>query len=83
MVSLLCQLTLAYEVVLLLRIVLSWFPLQSGGLLAKVNRFFVAATDPVLLPLRRLLPNTGAIDLSPLVALLVLEIVVRQLVLRC
>jgi YggT family protein len=82
-VRLLCDLVLLYEVAIILRIVLSWFPLRSGGFPAKANGVLVAVTDPVLVPLRRILPRTGLIDLSPLVALLALEIVVRQLILRC
>jgi YggT family protein len=81
--AILCQLTLLYEVAIILRIVFSWFPISQGGPVAKVNGVLVAVTDPVLVPLRRVLPSTGVIDLSPLVALLTLEIVVRQLVLRC
>jgi YggT family protein len=81
--AILCQLTLLYEVAIILRIVFSWFPISQGGAMAKVNGVLVAVTDPVLGPLRRVLPSTGVIDLSPLVALLTLEIVVRQLLLRC
>ena len=31
--------------------------------------------DPVLRPIRRLMPNTGAIDFSPLVLIIVLQII--------
>ncbi len=33
-----------------------------------------AMTEPVLRPIRRLLPNTGAVDLSPIFVLLALSI---------
>jgi YggT family protein len=82
-VRLLCDLVLLYEAAIILRIVLSWFPLRPGGFPARANVVLVTLTDPVLAPLRRVLPRTGVIDLSPLVALLALEIVVRQLILRC
>ena len=36
-----------------------------------INRFL----DPVLRPIRNLLPNTGAIDFSPLVLIIVLNII--------
>lgn len=81
--NILCQLALLFEVAIILRIVFSWFPITSGGGVARVNGFLITVTDPVLAPLRRILPKTGVIDLSPLVAILTIEIVVRQLILRC
>jgi YggT family protein len=81
--GLLCQLVLLFEVALFARVILSWFPLQPGGAMAKVNRFLVRVTDPVLEPVRRVLPRMGMFDLSPIIVFLVLEIVVRGLILRC
>jgi len=81
--SLLCQLVLLFEVALFARVILSWFPLQRGGAMAKVNGFLVRVTDPVLEPVRRVLPRMGMFDLSPIIVFLVLEIVVRGLVLQC
>jgi YggT family protein len=43
----------------------------------------VKITEPVLGPIRRVLPSTGFLDLSPLVVLLTLDIVVRRLILGC
>jgi YggT family protein len=82
-VHLLCDLVLLYEAAIIMRIVLSWFPLKPGGLPARANGGLGAVTDPLLVPLRRILPRTGMIDLSPLIALLGLEIIVRQLILGC
>jgi YggT family protein len=81
--SLLCQLVLLFEVALFGRVILSWFPLQGGGVMAKINRFLVRVTDPVLEPVRRVLPRMGMFDLSPIIVFLVLEIVVRGLILQC
>jgi YggT family protein len=81
--ALLCQLVLLFEVALFARVILSWFPLQPGGAMAKVNRFLVRITDPVLEPVRRMLPRMGMFDLSPILVFLVLEVVVRGLILRC
>jgi YggT family protein len=81
--NLLCQAVLLYEVALFARVILSWFPLGPGGPLAGVNRFLVTITDPVLQPVRRVMPRTGMFDLSPLIVFFGLEIVVRTLVLRC
>jgi YggT family protein len=51
--------------------------------MSRVNGALVTVTDPVLAPLRRILPATPPLDLSPIVAVLLLQIVVRGLILRC
>lgn len=81
--SLLCAATTLYVVAILARILLSWFPLAPGGVMSRVNGALVTVTDPVLTPLRRILPATPPLDLSPIVAVLLLQIVVRGLILRC
>ena len=83
MKTVLCQLVLLFEVALFARVILSWFQLQRGGIMAKVNGFLVRITDPVLEPVRRALPRMGMFDLSPILVFLVLEIVVRNLILQC
>ena len=71
--ELLCTLVLLYTIVVFLVIVFSWFPIQPGGRRDGIFRFLRRLTDPILLPLRRLIPPIGgAIDLSPLVVILVL-----------
>ena len=73
--AILCTLLQLYVFVLLVRIVLSWFPLEPGGAMATVNGYLRAVTDPVLDPVRRLLPRTGMIDLSPLVVLIGIQVI--------
>ncbi|OAI40811.1 hypothetical protein AYO38_05110 [bacterium SCGC AG-212-C10] len=58
------------------RSLLSWFPIdQSSPLFQMLYR----VTDPIIDPIRRVMPNTGMIDLSPMAAILML-IVMTQLV---
>ena len=71
----LCVLLQLYVFVLLVRIVLSWFPLEPGGAMATVNGYLRSVTDPVLDPVRRLLPRTGMIDLSPLIVLIGIQVI--------
>ncbi len=74
--ELLCKLIQLYVLVLLVRIALSWFPIQRGTALDSVNNFVRSLTEPVLAPLRRALPPAGMFDLSPMVVffgLLVLQ----------
>ncbi len=72
--TLLCDLINVYIVVLFLRAIFSWFPPPSGGL-ATVYRILLDLTEPVLAPLRRVIPPAGAFDLSFLVLIVILYIV--------
>ena len=71
----LCRLLLAYQIVILGRVLLSWFPLQPGGFMGKLNNVLIRLTEPLLGPLRRILPRAGMLDLSPLVALVLIWVV--------
>jgi YggT family protein len=77
MAALICTLLQLFVVVLLLRIVLSWFP-PGGSVLESVRRFTEVATEWLLGPLRRVLPpvrlGAAALDLSPLVALIGVQV---------
>ena len=51
------------------RVILSWTnPTGGGGLVA----FIYQVTEPILAPIRRVLPPTGGLDWSPLIATLLL-----------
>ena len=64
----------AVWLLLIARVLLSWTnPTGGGGLTA----FIYQATEPILAPIRRVLPPTGGIDWSPLVAMLLVGVVVR------
>ena len=67
MQNIICQLLSLYIIVLFGRVILSWFPLSPGSAMASVYSFLYAATEPVLGPVRRMLPPMGGLDLSPLV----------------
>ncbi|MHA2610776.1 MAG: YggT family protein [bacterium JZ-2024 1] len=59
-----------YEIVILIRILLSWVP----PLMQTSFYFFLASiTEPFLHIFRRILPPIGVVDFSPMLALLVLE----------
>jgi YggT family protein len=62
---------------LIARVVLSWTNPRGGGGLAA---FVYQATEPILAPIRRLLPPTSGIDWSPLIAMLLLGVIVRVIV---
>jgi YggT family protein len=59
---------------LVVRVVMSWTnPTGGGGLTA----FVYQATEPILAPIRRVLPPTAGVDWSPLVAMLILGVILR------
>ena len=72
----LCSLAEIYVVILIARAILSWFPIRSDSPLVPVVRFLHALTEPVLAPLRRVIPPAGMFDLSFLVTFLIIQIVV-------
>lgn len=49
--------------------------------LVAIDNFVVQVTEPVLGPIRRMLPNMGGLDFSPMVVLIVLFII-REAVIR-
>lgn len=81
--ALLCQAVSLYILLVFLRVVLSWFPIDPRGPVGQIARVVVTATDPVLVPVRRYMPATGALDLSPIVVWLFLQFVVQGLLLGC
>jgi YggT family protein len=76
--TLICRLLQAYLIVLFARVVISWFPIAPGSGLASIYGFLYAVTEPVLGPLRRMIPPIGmggmGLDLSPLIVFMVIII---------
>ena len=66
-------LVLVLWALVLARVVVSWVDPQGRN---TISRQVVALTEPFLAPIRRLLPATGALDLAPLILMLVLSILI-------
>jgi YggT family protein len=66
---------------ILIRVLLSWLPMMGTRIdpYHPAIRFLYSITDPLLEPLRRY-TTVGMIDLSPVVALLILDVVRRLLI---
>lgn len=71
-----------YVIILVVRAVLSFFPMSPGSPLAPVARFTYMLTEPVLAPFRRIIPPVGMFDLSFLVAFIVIEVIVNTVLIR-
>lgn len=67
---------------LIARAVLSWFPAPTG-LVSQFASFVHTITEPVLAPMRRVIPplriGGGMLDLTPLVCILLLRVVLPQI----
>jgi YggT family protein len=73
-VDLLCSLISVYYIVLLARVFLSWFPLQPGTAMASIASIIYQLTEPIMGPVRRIVPTIGMIDISPIVVFIGLQI---------
>jgi YggT family protein len=58
------------------RALISWFPVSPENPLVRVLN---EITEPILAPLRRVIPRVGMIDITPMVAIIILYIVGNQL----
>lgn len=65
----------AFYLLLIIRVILSWVP--GIDYHHPAVQFVFRLTSPVLNPIRRAVPPVGGLDLSPLVAILLLIIVQR------
>lgn len=63
----LCQLL---SIAIFARAIMSWFPMGSNN---PVSSFLFNITEPVLMPLRRIIPRLGLIDVSPMIAIVLLQ----------
>jgi YggT family protein len=62
------------------RAILSWFAMSSRSpLLINIYHVFVQITEPILAPLRRIIPTIGMIDITPIIALILLQIIAQVL----
>jgi YggT family protein len=71
-----------YLLILMLRAVFSWFPISPGGAMASVSRFLYSVTEPVLAPVRRMVPPLGMFDMSFLVVIAVVWVLTRFVLYR-
>ena len=67
-------LVVAVWLVVLGRVLMSWIDPRFEK---PLSQFMYSLTEPILAPIRNVLPRTGMLDLSPLVLLLVLGFLMR------
>jgi YggT family protein len=66
-------------IVIIARALISWIPniINPRGPIAE---FLYTVTEPILGPLRRVIPRMGMMDLTPMIAILLIQLVARALV---
>ncbi len=57
----------------LIRSLLSWFPVDRNN---ELVRLLVNVTEPLLEPVRRIMPRTGMIDFSAMIVIIVLYVMI-------
>ncbi len=71
--NILSQIVWLYGLLIIVYVLMSWFPIR--GALYDVYRVLGSIVDPYLRLFRRIIPPIGMIDISPIVAILVLQVV--------
>ncbi len=78
-----CLLLQLYLFALFGRIILSWFPISPGSAMAPVFSFLYSVTEPILGPIRRMLPPLRmggmGLDLSPIVVIFLFQIITASI----
>jgi len=64
------------NIAILARVLLSWIPVDRSNALVRI---IYEITEPILGPVRRVLPPLGGLDLSPVVALILIQLLQRIL----
>lgn len=72
-----CQLLGWYYWVILARVLMSWLPVPNSEPFSTIVKVIHAVTDPVMEPIRKVLPTMGGLDFSPIVVIVGLGIVTR------
>jgi YggT family protein len=66
-----------FELVLLARVLLSWLPNVDRS--NTIIQFIFDMTEPILRPIREILPQTGTIDFSPIIVFIIIQLFMRVL----
>jgi YggT family protein len=63
------SLYIVYSLLIILYVLLSWLQLPYNIWVGRIRSFLNDTVEPILRPIRAVLPSLGGFDLSPLVAL--------------
>ncbi|HEX3219669.1 MAG TPA: YggT family protein [Candidatus Limnocylindria bacterium] len=71
------MLALVLTILIFARVIISWTNPMGGG---SLTAFIYQATEPILAPIRRIVPPAGGFDWSPMIALLLLGVLTQLFV---
>ena len=69
-----------YETLIVIYILMSWFPIREGSLIYDIGMVLQSLCEPYLSLFRRIIPPMGGLDFSPVIAILALNVVTRLLI---
>ena len=70
------QLGVIYTFIILIYCIFTWIPTNTSGVLSDVKGFFAKITEPYLNLFRKLIPPIGGtVDVTPIIAVVVLQLV--------
>jgi YggT family protein len=69
-----------YGLVIFVYIITSWLRLPYSPTLNRIQRFLYDVCEPYIRLFRRILPGTGGLDFSPMLALIALGVIDRFLI---
>jgi len=71
--TILCQ---VIAIIIFVRAILSWFATSPNSQLVL---FLDRITEPILAPLRRIIPRLGMVDITPMIAIIILLLIASLL----
>jgi YggT family protein len=71
---------LVLTILIIVRSLLSFFPNLDPN--NPIVEFLMTVTEPILLPIRSIMPRFGMFDLSPMIAILLLNMVVGPILIK-
>lgn len=79
--SLIVSLSNAYTMIIFVYVIMSWIPNVTSGVVGQIYSILGKICDPYLNLFRKLIPPIGGVvDITPIIALLVLQFVVQLIV---
>lgn len=71
----------AYSIVIFVYVLMSWLPNTVDGIIGQIYRVLGTLCDPYLNLFKKLIPPIGGVlDITPIIALIVLQIIGRLIV---
>lgn len=74
--NILSNFLIVMQIAIIARALISWF---DQGMRSPISQILVQVTEPIIAPIRRILPTVGMFDFSPIVAIVLIAILQRIL----